>query len=374
MRFKSYSLLIVVASLFMLLSCTSSEPILIGYLGGLSGRVSDLGTGGLNGTRLAVEMRNKSGGVKGRTITLIEADDQQDPEAARKAMDRLISHKVVAVVGPMTSAMAMATVAQINQEKLVMISPTVTTGDLTGIDDYFFRVIPATREFVKTNVDYYYRTLGLRRIQLVYDLRNKSYTESWIREFMQIFIAAGGNPLNPISFSSSDETRFSDLARQALSGNPDGIIILGNSVDAAMLCQSLRQIDPGIVIGTSEWAATERLTVIGGKSVEGITVAQFFDRQSTQPDYLVFKAAYQNRFSREPGFAELFAFDAANVIFDALENKAPNQSLKQAILAKKTFRGTQNPISIDANGDTEGKTFMLTIKNGNFSLLNAAAQ
>jgi branched-chain amino acid transport system substrate-binding protein len=366
MFIKRHSLLMVLAPLLVLSACSPSEPIHIGYLGGLSGRGSDLGTGGLNGTRLALELRNSAGGVKGRPLELIEADDQQDPEIARKALDRLIAHQVVAVVGPMTSAMAMATVPQINHEKLVMISPTVTSGELSGLDDYFFRVIPATRHFVKTNADYYFHTLGLRQLRLVYDMRNKSYSESWLDEFSKTFLAMGGRLLPSISFSSSDETHFPQLATRALAGNPQAIIIISNSVDAAMLCQSLRRSNPKIAIGTSEWAATERLPLLGGKATEGITVAQFFDRQSTRPDYLAFKQAYQKRFSREPGFAELLAFDAANVIFAALEAQGPKQSLKQAILAKKTFPGSFTPIRFDPFGDTDGKTFMATIRNGYF--------
>jgi branched-chain amino acid transport system substrate-binding protein len=374
MRCKQTSLLFILAALLLLSSCAPTEPIYVGYLGGLSGRGSDLGTGGLNGTRLAVEIRNKSGGVKGRLVELVEADDQQDPEEARKAMERLIAHKVVAVVGPMTSAMAMATVSQSNQNKLVMVSPTVTTGDLSGLDDYFFRVIPETHDFVKTNVNHYIDTLGLRRVRLVYDLRNKSYTESWLKEFTQTFLARGGSTLPPVSFSSSDETNFPSLARQALSGNPQAIIILGNSVDVAMLCQSLRKTNPGIAIGTSEWAATERLPLLGGPLAEGVTVAQFFDRQSTAPDYLAFKSSYHKRYNREPGFAELLAFEATNVIFDALESQGPNQSLKQSILAKRTFRGAHASIEFDPNGDTKGKTFMATIRNGRFAPLHAAQQ
>jgi branched-chain amino acid transport system substrate-binding protein len=366
MRIKRYSLLVVLAPLLALSACAPSEPIHIGYLGALSGRGSDLGTGGLNGTRLAIELRNNAGGIKGRPLELIEADDQQDPETARKALDRLIAHRVAAVIGPMTSAMAMATVAQINQEKLVMLSPTVTSGDLSGLDDYFFRVIPATRHFVKTNADYYFHTLGLRRLRLVYDVRNKSYSESWLDEFSKTFLAMGGSLLPPISFASSDETHFPQLATRALAGNPQAIIIVGNSVDAAMLCQSLRRSNAKVAIGTSEWAATERLPLLGGKAAEGITVAQFFDRESNAPDYQAFKQAYQKRFSREPGFAELLAFDAANVIFDALAAQGPKQTLKQVILSQKTFRGSFAPIRFDAYGDTAGKTFMATIRNGHF--------
>lgn len=360
------SILTLLPILAALAACAPPEPIRIGFIGGLSGRVSDLGIGGLQGAQLAVELRNKAGGVKGRPVELIEADDQQDPEISLKALNMLIDRRVAAVIGPMTSAPAMAIVPRANQAKLMVMSPTVTTGDLLGIDDYFFRVIPATREFVRTNADYYFRELGLRRIRLIFDERNKSYTESWLNEFTKSFSEMGGMVLPPLPFTSSEDTQFPALAREALSHKPDGIILITNSVDAAMLSQSLRRLDARITLGTSEWAATERLAELGGKWVEGITVAQFFERDGRMPTYLSFRAAYQSRFSREPGFPETFSFDATNVILDALENQKPQQSLKEALLARKHFTGAQRQIEFNENGDTLGRTFMVSIQQGLF--------
>lgn len=349
-----------------LTSCSPPEPIRIGYLGGLSGRVTDLGLSGLNGVKLAVEQRNAAGGIKGRQIELIEADDQQDSEMARKAMMKLIDYKVDAVIGPMTSAMAIPTVPLANQARLVMISPTVTTTDLSELDDYFFRVIPSTRVFVKTSADFYFNTLGLRRMRLVYDLRNKSYTESWLKDFHQSFFAFGGTSLPAIGFMSSDGLNFPELARKALADQPDGLIILANSVDAAMFCQSIRKLNAKIPIGTSEWAATERLIELGGKDVEGITIAQFHERQGKQAAYLSFLEAYVRRFKQEPGFAGLYAFDATNVALQALGRKSDGQSLKEALLAQNSFAGTQRSIAFDSNGDTLGNTFIIRIEQGRF--------
>lgn len=365
-------LMLLAASSLMLLSCAPPEPVRIGYLAGLSGRVTDLGLGGLNGVRLALEMRNQAGGIKGRPIELVEADDQQDPEIARLALGRLFEQQVQAVVGPMTSDMAVATVPLADQAQRVMISPTVTTNDLTGRDDYFFRVIPQTRSFVKTSAAHHFHTLGVRRIRLVYDLQNRSYSESWRNDFSAAFAEAGGSLLDPLSFVSSNDVDFASLARQALENNPQGIIILGNSVDAAMLCQQIRKLNASVAIGTSEWAATERLIELGGRDVEGLSIAQFIDRFSTNPNYVVFRDAYVRRFGVQPGFPGVLAFDAANVIFDALEQKTADQSLKQVLLSKRQFAGTQTAIRFDDYGDSTGTTFMITVKNGLFAPLTPA--
>lgn len=360
------SFLTFLFALAVLPACAPPEPIRIGFIGGLSGRVADLGTGGLQGARLAVELRNKAGGIKGRPIELLEVDDQQDPDIAVKAFASLIDRKALAVVGPMTSAVAMAIVPRANQTQTVLMSPTVTTGDLFGLDDYFFRVIPATKDFVRTNADYTYHVLGLRRLQIVFDLGNRSYSESWLNEFSRFFAANGGTLLPPIPFTSSDQTAFPELARAALRGKPQGILLIANSVDAAALTLAIRSLDTRVALGTSEWAATERLAELGGKWVEGMTVAQFFERDSQSPAYLRFRTEYQNRFTRAPGFAETFSFDATNVVLEAIEHQAPQQTLKASLLARPHFAGVQRPINFDKNGDTLGQTFMVSIQRGVF--------
>lgn len=362
-------ILIPLAGLLALTACTPPEPHRIGFIGGLSGRVADLGINGRDGAMLAVEMRNKAGGVRGRQVELLAEDDQQNPEVARKAVGRLIERKVAAIIGPMTSAMAMATVPQINKAQVVMVSPTATTNDLTGLDDYFFRVLSPTRDFAGKSANYHFHGAGVRRVAAVYDLRNKAYTESWLADYSNTFSAAGGRLAGSISFSSSDETHFADLARQLLKTKADGIVIVANSVDAAMLCQQLRKLNETIPIAASEWAATERLIELGGRAVEGIVIAQFLDRQSTQPAYVEFRRTYVARYGREPGFAGLTAFDAANVVLDGLESQPPGQSLKQTLVTRKTFAGAQSPVVFDDFGDTSRETYLTTIKDGSFVAL-----
>lgn len=361
--------MLAAALVAVLAACAPSEPINLGFVGGLSGRVADLGTDGRNGALLAVEQRNQAGGVTGRQVVLLAEDDQQNAEIARQVVGKLIERKVAAIIGPMTSAMAVATVPLVNKAQMVMVSPTTTTNDLTGLDDYFFRVLSPTRSYAIKSANHHFQVAGMRRVAAIYDLRNQAYTESWLDDYRAAFSAVGGNVIESISFSSGNQTHFADLARKLLASKPDGVMLIANSVDAALLAQQLRRLNPTVAIVTSEWAATERLIELGGRAVEGITIAQFLDRQSQQPSYISFREAYLKRFGKEPGFAGLTAFDATNVVMDGLANQEASQTLKQTLLAKKIFAGAQTPVVFDAYGDASRETFMTTIENGAFVVL-----
>ena len=359
--------LVLIMTLAGLLSCcTKKEPLRIGFVGGISGRVADLGIAGRNGVVLAVEMCNRAGGINGRAIELLIEDDQQDAAQAKAAVQRLIDQRVEAIVGPMTSMVAMATVPVVDQARVVMISPTVSAQELSNVDDYFFRVVSSTAEYAHKSADYQATKQGIRRVAVTYDLRNKAYCESWLKEYRKAFAKHGGEVVLTEPYYSGDEVNFATLAESLLKANPDAVVVIANSLDTALFAQQVRKRDPHVYITTSEWAATERLSELGGIAVEGVIIPMFMDRDSNNPGYLAFRQAYLDRFSIEPGFGGVTAFDATNVVLAALAGKDNSQSLKQAILSQGTFVGVQSDIRFDKTGDAKRDTYMTTIHNGYF--------
>ena len=367
--FNHAGLLLLVIVALSMTGCSDKDPLKIGFLGGVSGRVADLGIDGRNGVTLALEMRNAAGGIDGRALQLLSEDDGQDMAQAKAGLNRLIAHKVEAVIGPMTSAMAVAVVPLANASKMLLISPTVTTNSLSGKDDYFLRVISSTTAYAQKSADYHYKKQGSRRMAVIYDLRNQAYTESWFNDYRQTFEAMGGHIEVAVSFLSSNEIQFDELASQVLSREIDGVLILANSVDTALIAQQLRLRNQAIRINSSEWAATERLLELGGEAVEGMIFAQFIDRNSTRPGFVAFRRAYRERFGHETGFAGLTGYDAANVLFDALAKRKSGQSLKQVILQQREFEGAQSLLVFDDSGDASRETFLTTIRDGAFQRL-----
>lgn len=361
-----YKYTVLFLALFLMAACSDHDPVKVGFLAGISGRVADLGIGGRNGVLLAVEMRNASGGIAGRPVKLIVEDDKQNATRAKEGWQRLIDKNVVAVIGPMTSSMAVALAPLANQSRTLLLSPTATSTLLSGKKDYFMRVVSSTATYAKRSANYHYHHLGARRAAVIYDKKNLAYTQSWLADYRKEFERLGGQ-INPvIPFESNDYVNFAGLVDGVVAGAVDSLLVLANSVDAASIVQKLRQKSDSILFITSEWAATERLIELGGKAVEGGVMAQVIDRNSTEPGYRAFKKAYFQRFGREPGFAGLTGFDAANVIFDALEISQSGQNLRDVILQKSRFMGAQSELIFDEYGDTERQNFLTTIKDGKY--------
>lgn len=95
--------LLVIFSFFILSGCNNREPLKIGFMGGLSGRNSELAVSRRNGVQLAVNKLNKEGGIQGRQIQLLIKDNLNDAQVALKVTDELVAAGVPAIVGAFTS-------------------------------------------------------------------------------------------------------------------------------------------------------------------------------------------------------------------------------------------------------------------------------
>jgi CheY-like chemotaxis protein len=100
-RFTAYFVHVLLFTLIFLTTpwgCKGNKgPIKVGFVGGLTGRLSDLGIEGRDGVILAVEEVNQAGGIRGRPVELITKDDRSDPETAVKVAEDNITNQQVAL-------------------------------------------------------------------------------------------------------------------------------------------------------------------------------------------------------------------------------------------------------------------------------------
>lgn len=356
----------IVIGVLLLSGCGEEKSVTLGFVGGLSGRVSDLGGPARNGMLLAVEQANENGGINGQPIKTIIRDDKQDVETAKKMVQELLDAKVDAIVGPVTSSMAVNVVPMADAANTLMMGVTVTTNDLSGKDDQFLRVLAATAIHAGEVAEFLFKERDIKRFSAIYDLKNKSYSYSWVSDFERRMKELGGESLNILEFTSGNQDELVPLADQLVEGEPDIVIFVTNAVDAALLAKLVRTVSPEVSIGTSEWAGTERLIELGGRFVEGAYVPQYLDRESKDPEYLKFRQAFLDRFNHEPGFPGLTAYNATNVIIDRLKNMTTTISLKDAILEKKEFKGIQGKVQFDQFGDAISKTYVTQVQGNQF--------
>jgi len=360
--------LLLVSSL-LLSSCGDDKPITLGFVAGTSGRVSDLGAAGRNGFLLAIEQQNAKGGIHFRPIETLLKDDEQKTSKVKQVVQELLEARVDAIIGPMTSAMALASMDLVNKTQLLMVSPTVTTNALTGLDDQFLRTVAPVKVHASATARYVYQHHHPATAKALIDLGNEAYTRDWLEGYRQAFENDGGTILGVETFRSTDNVDFVGLAKKLLDGSPDMLVLVMNSVDAALTAKAIRTKAPDALISAAEWAGTERLIELGGSYVEGLYVAQFHDRANTDAHYLKFRNAYRQRFGQDPGFPGILAYNATSVVLRGLQEKSDKQTLKESILGIGEFQGVQGNIVFDAFGDVKSRVFITRITDGKFVIV-----
>jgi branched-chain amino acid transport system substrate-binding protein len=353
----------------MLMGCGDKTPVRIGFIGSVSGRNADIGVNGRNGVQLAVEQANAAGGVNGRKVELILKDDQGNIEIGKREAAALLAEKPEAIVGPMVSGVAQAITPLANEAKILLVGPTVTTNELAGKDDYFFRTVATTRQHAKTMAKYLFGR-DIRKVSLLLEQNNRAYTESWSSDFKLAFEALGGVVLHTVAYASGGEVDFAKLSRELDKAKSDAIILVTSGVDAALVINQLDVQGSKALRVTTEWAGSGKLIELGGDKTNGTVVPQYFDPSSTLPAFVAFREAYRSRFNEMPGFPAVNAYNATRVVLEAIKQRKGNATLKSVILAQHRYDGLFEPIEFDDFGDVQSRTYLTIVKDGRYVVVD----
>ena len=224
---------------WLLAGCQALQPVRIGMAVELTGRRSEVGVAARNGAELAVEAVNAAGGVDGRPLLLLVQDDQGEPNSAQQADRSLAEAGVVAIIGHITSAQTAAALEQIDELGLVLISPASSSSEFSGKDDLFFRLTSANEQVPVPLARHLFNTRLLRRAVVVYDLSNRSFTETWWTYFAQEFEALGGT-CQALPYTSG-ETDLRELVQELKGMAPQAVVWVASAVDTAIFLQCAAQ-------------------------------------------------------------------------------------------------------------------------------------
>jgi branched-chain amino acid transport system substrate-binding protein len=142
------------------------EPIRIGALTSLTGNFTPWGVQVRDGMQLAVNEINQRGGVDGRQLQLVVADDQSQAEEGTRAIERLIEREgVVAVGGIISSDVGLATARIAEQSKVPLFLVKAGAGGiLTPGSRHTFRTCLPAAPMVAGPVLQYVQSKNLTRV------------------------------------------------------------------------------------------------------------------------------------------------------------------------------------------------------------------
>ena len=187
----------------------TSNEIKIGGNFELTGGVANFGKQTVNGIQLAFKQANASGGVLGKQIVFVLADNKSEPAEATNAITKLITQdKVSAVLGPVTSSNVLATVQVAQDNKIPVLTATGTNEKIT-VDNGKVRPFAFRSCFIdpfQGRVMANYASKSLKaKTAVIYVDSSSDYSKGLSASFEATFVQNGGKIVAKEAFLQKDQ-------------------------------------------------------------------------------------------------------------------------------------------------------------------------
>jgi branched-chain amino acid transport system substrate-binding protein len=343
----------------------TGDVIRVGEYGSMTGSEATFGQSTHNGIQMAVDEVNAAGGVKGKKIELITYDTEGKAQQAGTVVTRLItSDKVVAVLGEVASSLSLAGGRVCQQYGVPMISPSSTNPQVTQIGNMVFRVCFlddfqgwAVAKFAREN-------LGCSKVAILYD-QSQAYSTGLRDYFQKAFTQMGGQVTTTPAYNKGDPD-FSAQLTSIRGTNPCAVFLPGYYTDAGNISLQARKLGIDVpLLGGDGWDSAQ-LAAIGGQAIEGCYYSNHYSPSEPRPEVQSFVGTYRERFGQTPDALAPLGYDAAKLLFDAME-RSPSlggQDIAQAIAATKDFNGVTGHFSIDAARNAKKPAVIVQLKDG----------
>jgi branched-chain amino acid transport system substrate-binding protein len=342
----------------------SSGAIVVGHYASMTGSEATFGVSTDQGIRLAVKERNAAGGVKGRQIELITYDDQGKASEATTAVTRLITRdKVVALLGEVASGRSIAGGQVAQKYGVPMVTPSSTNPQVTQIGDKIFRVC-FIDPFQGDVCAKFARDRGWTRAATLYD-RTQPYSTGLNDNFKTAFAAQGGTIVTEQAFSGGDSD-FGAQLTTIRAANPEVIFVPGYYTDVGNIAIQVRKLGLTMpLLGGDGWDS-EQLGKTAGSAIEGSFYSNHYSDEETRPAVKDFVQRYQTEYGSIPDGLAALGYDAAMILFDAME-RAPSlggADVASALAATKDFPAVTGVITIDAQRNARKPAVVVEMRGG----------
>ncbi len=361
-------LLTCVLALGLLGACTkkSTNEIVIGHFGSMTGSEATFGQSTDEGIRLAIDEVNAAGGIKGKKIKLITSDDQGKAEEAASVVTRLIEQeKVVAILGEVASSRSLAAAPIAQAKKIPMLTPSSTNPKVTEVGDFIFRACFIDPFQGTVMAKFAVENLKAKKVAILRDVKS-DYSVGLADFFIAKFKELGGEVVADVSYSSGD-VDFKAQLTQIKSKNPDAIFIPGYYTEVGLIARQTREL--GIkspLLGGDGWDSP-KLSEIGKEAIDGGYFSNHYSTESQEPAAVEFMSKFKAKYNKQPDGLSSVAYDATRMLIKAMET-APEitaQSVRDQLAAIKEFVGATGKISIDEKRNAVKSAVVVQVQGTN---------
>ena len=275
-------------------SVVEDGPIVLGYIGPLTGDAAAYGEPLQLTTQLAVDEINQAGGVNGRQIEVVYEDGACNGTDAINAMNKLVNvDKVDVILGGFCSGESLAAVPLATSKKTLLISPGSSSPDLTDISDYFVRTYPSDAKQGEVLADVLFDQEGVTHVAFIQE--QTDYALGVYNAFSAAFESKGGKVSREVF--ATEETDFRTSLTKLRQGEPGALFVsVQTPASGERVLQQIDDLDWDIQLLISDALAGDPATIAkNAERLEG-AFAALFDVDSSLEAYTDFIETYSQEY------------------------------------------------------------------------------
>jgi len=345
-----------------------SNEINIGANFEITGNVANYGGMALDGLKLAIKQANDAGGINGKKINLIVADNKSEASEAANAATKLISSdKVKVLVGPATTSNVLATTQIATDNKIPLIAPTGTSPKITvengQVKPFIFRscfIDPLQGDVMAT---FAAKTLKAKTAAVFID-SSSDYSKSLGQVFKEKFEAAGGKVLIEEAFLQKDQD-FKSTLTKIKAANADVIFVPAYYEEVGKIVKQARELGITVpLLGTDGWDDAKLVEIAGAASLDNTFFSTHYSDQDKEVQGFV--EAFKAEYNKDANVFAALGYDAGKMLIDAIKRAGSDdpEKIRKALEETKDLQVATGTITIDKNHDPIKSAVILEMKNG----------
>jgi ABC-type branched-subunit amino acid transport system substrate-binding protein len=322
----------------------------------LSGPTKELGQNMKMGIMAAFNATNANGGVHGRQLRLIAADDGYEPARAAQTMKQLYENdKVFGVIGNVGTPTAVVALPYALERNMLFFGAFTGAGLLRNDppDRYVFNYRASYAEETEATVHYLVKVRHLKTTQIAVFAQQDAYGDSGFSGVAKAIRSLGGNDRTILRLNYQRNTVDVDEAIAQLQAHNSNkarvpikaVIMVPAYRAAAKFIEKTRDLYPDMIYTSVSFvgstALANELMLLGKRFANGVIVTQVVPAVDGHSSLAIeYKSALAKYFPGEsPDYVSLEGYVVANVLIAALKRNGPQLDTERLVTVLENLRG-----------------------------------
>jgi branched-chain amino acid transport system substrate-binding protein len=275
-----------------------------------------------NSHKMAMDVINREGGIKGRPLKLVYADDGGNREAGEKAVKELVNESgAVMLVGGYSSSNTIYTAGAADRLDIPFIISTAADDRITQRKwENVYRMNPPAKEYAKGVEEMLLKQIKPGSLSIIYE--NSPYGTGgalqmmWFSREHEIEI----KKIVPYHKERTDPEYFHKLLAPLKDDTPDVIYMVSYLRDAISIVRKLRELNiTSILVGGAGGFTSPKFIEMAGAAANNLLTATLWTRQLPYPGTQEYYDNYVRTYGTEPDYHGAEAYSVLRVAADALK-------------------------------------------------------